>query len=265
MKKQLTLVTVIAGFSLLFFVGVIAGTALADVQQWPGTKWFQAPEMTEPWGYDIVSQYDPTGFAPTQVVMDDWLCEGNTPVKGFRWWGSYFNEHSIQNLTGFWLSIHADIPAVVGGEPSHPDPLVRYVEEFVPIADIAYEHPIGVDSFGDPVYEYFALLDECFWQQGTPENPVVYWVNIVAEIDNPDEDITDDVWGWHTSSTQNFDDAVSLTNYNFDTGEYDEYTPLECGPHGSLDMAFEVVPEPGTLLLAVPAIFGLAAVIRRRK
>jgi len=249
-------------FSCVLFMGVIAGVAQADVQQWPGTKWFQPPEMEEAWGYDIVSQYDPAGVAPTQVVMDDWLCTSNTPVKGFRWWGSYFNGHSIQNLTGFYLSIHGDIPADI--EPSHPDPLMQYVEDFVPIADIAYEQSIGVDSYGNEVYEYFALLDECFWQEGTPENPVIYWVNIVAVIDNPDELIDNDVWGWHTSSTQNIDDAVSLTNYNFDTGEYD-ITPLEYGLHGSLDMAFEVVPEPGTLLLAVPAIFGLVAVIRRRK
>ena len=58
-------------FSCALFVCVVAGTALADVQQWPGTKWFQPPEMVEPWGYDIVSQYDPTGVAPTQVVMDE--------------------------------------------------------------------------------------------------------------------------------------------------------------------------------------------------
>jgi len=265
MKKQLTLVTVIAGFSLLFFVGVIAGTALADVQQWPGTKWFQPPEMVEPWGFDIMSQYDPTGVAPTQVVMDDWLCtDGNAPIKGFRWWGSYFNAYSIQNLTGFYLSIHADIPADI--EPSHPDPLVRFVEEFVPIAEIAYEYPIGVDAYGNEVYEYFALLDECFWQtEGT-----VYWVNIVAEIDNTNEDITDAVWGWHTAVLgpepdyeHNLDDAVEIYDYDFDTGTYLGYEPIEWEGI-SLDMAFEVVPEPSTLLLLAPALLGFAGVLRRK-
>ncbi|MFH1549084.1 MAG: PEP-CTERM sorting domain-containing protein [Planctomycetota bacterium] len=257
-------------FSCVLFMGVIAGVAQAGVQQWPGTKWFQAPEMVEPWGDDIVSQYDPTGTTFTNVVMDDWLCTSNTPVKGFRWWGSYFNAYSIDNLTGFWLSIHADIPADF--YPSHPDPEVRHVENFVPIAEIAYEQSIGFDASGNEVYEYFALLDECFWQQGTAANPVIYWVNIVAEIDNADQDIVESsVWGWHTAVLgpepdymHNLDDAVEIADYVMDTGFYQEFDPIEWEGY-SLDMAFEVVPEPGTLLLAVPAIFGLAAVIRRRK
>ncbi|MFH1551204.1 MAG: PEP-CTERM sorting domain-containing protein [Planctomycetota bacterium] len=251
-------------FSCVSFMGVIAGVAQAatvdPILPWLD-KWFQAPELVEPWGYDIVSQYDPAGVAPTQVVMDDWRCEGTGWVKGFRWWGSYFSEYRIENLTGFYLSIHNDHPA--GAEPSHPGSLLA--ESFVPIADVAYEHPIGVDSYGNIVYEYFAWLDECFWQEGTAANPVVYWVNIVAEIDNPDQDIDDNVWGWHTAvQPHNIDDAVQVFDYDFDTGTYLGYEPIEWEGI-SLDMAFEVIPEPGTLLLAVPAIFGLVAVIRRRK
>ena len=255
-------------FSCALFVCVIAGTALADVQPWPGTKWFQPPEMEEEWGQDWCSQLDSTGAAPTQVVMDDWLCTDNTsPVKGFRWWGSYFNDHSIDDISGFHLSIHADIPA--GAAASHPAPGFLHQQYFT-LEELGYEEGgyqkyIGDDSYGSPVYEYFALFDECFWQTGTAADPVVYWVDIFAVIDNADQDITNCVWGWHTSSTQNIDDAVKLIGYIPDTGEYTDFTVIEYAGHGSVDMAFEVIPEPSTLLLAVPAIFGLATVIRRRK
>jgi hypothetical protein len=251
-------------FSCVLFMGVIAGVAQADVQQWPGTKWFQPPEMGREWGYDIASNWDFSDSEPKTVVADDWRCtDGNSPVKGFRWWGSYFNDYSIDDISGFYISIHGDVPA--GAAPSHPQPPILH-EQYFDIADLGYEECgyqryIGDDFHDDPVFEYFALFDVCFEQEGTPENPVVYWVNIVALVPGVDGN----VWGWHTSSSQNIDDAVSLANYNFDTGEYSEFTALEYAGHGSLDMAFEVIPEPGTLLLALPGLIGLAAVIRRRK
>jgi len=265
-------------FSCALFISVIAGVARADVQQQPGTKWFQPPEMEEEWGFDVGSNWDNSDNLPKAVVADNWRCEDNTsPVKGFRWWGSYFGDHSIDDIRGFYISIHGDIPAVIGGQSSQPLYAILH-EQYFDLEDLGYEEGgyqryIGDDYYDDPVYEYSASFDECFWQEGTPENPVIYWVNIVALADLTGVDIDYYFWGWHTSNTQNIDDAVSLDGYNFATGAFTNFTPLEWAGYGSLDMAFEVIPEhlpehlpePGTLLLAVPGLIGLAAVIRRRK
>ncbi len=266
---------------LLCVVPVVALAQYIDPEPWVD-KWFQGPEMVEEWGYDIMSQYDPYGYAPNQVIMDDWECTDNTwPVKGFRWWGSYFNEYGIENLEGFYISIHDDIPKDLE-IPSHPG--VRRYEQFFTIGELgtfasgAHELSIGNDSYGTEVFEYYAMFDECFWQDGTPEEPVIYWVNIVAQIHNPDGLLDDEVWGWHTSGkgeNHNLDDAVKIWDYDFVNGTYvDEYgivwedirwTEGEGADGESLDMAFEVIPEPSTLLLLIPGLAGLATVIRRRK
>ena len=95
---------------------LLVATAAAQAKSRGGdepVKWSQLPEMVNPWGFDVESDFDPNDGLPRQVVMDDWLCETGLPVTDVHWWGSYFD-----NVTpsAFHISIHSDIPA--GAAPS---------------------------------------------------------------------------------------------------------------------------------------------------
>ncbi len=256
---QRTILTAVA------IIAVFAIAARADVQAWDG-KWFQPPEMNAAWGYDLASNVNDV---LNQVVMDDWMCTDScSPVVGFRWWGSYFldaqeESFDLSSVEGFYISIHDDIPA--GAAPSRPG--VRKMEQYFTIAQMGdfcggiHEWDIGPDFYGNTVYEYFVLFDEPFMQvEGT-----VYWVNIVAKIV---DDIDMNVWGWHTSGrgeTHNIDDAVVIGDYNWDLGTYgDDWYALEWEGE-SLDMAFEVLPEPSTLMLLIPGLGAVGMLARRRK
>jgi hypothetical protein len=263
-------------------LGAITSVALADLVEWantpwPGSKWFQPPELVQPWGVDYASNVDPyEGEAiPWVVVADDWRCTSTQPVAGFRWWGSYFTnsasgqKYTIANLLGFYVMIFADIPA--GAAASHPGQFLK--QEYFTIAELGYgevghQLPIATDSTGNMVYEYFGIFDNYFMQQGTPSNPVIYWASIVAEL-NPSPDVDENVWGWHASVLgpeyeHNLDDAISIGDFNFLTHGYSQWTAIEYQGH-SLDMAFEVIPEPTALMLIAPGVLGLFALIRRRK
>ena len=252
----------------VLFISVFAVVAKADIVPW-ANKWFQPPEMQEPWGYDIASNVDYNGNnEPNQVVMDDWMCNDSlSPVVGFRWWGSYFMDaqdvtYDLGAVEGFYISIHKDIPA--GAMPSHPGDLIEEwyfaVDQLGCYGGGLHELFVGTDVYGDAVYEYFILFDTPFIQtEGT-----VYWVNIVAEIG---EGIDENVWGWHTSGrgdTHNIDDAVVIGDYNPVTGEYEDWYPLEWQGE-SVDMAFEVIPEPASILLLVPGLGAIGWAVRRRR
>jgi hypothetical protein len=258
-------------------LGAITSVALADLVDWantpwPGSKWFQPPELVQPWGVDYASNVDPyEGVAiPWVVVADDWRCTSTAPVAGFRWWGSYFQgptggRYTIANLLGFYVMIFADVPA--GAAPSHPGQFLK--QEYFTIAELGYAevgHQLAIapDSTGNMVYEYFGIFDNYFLQTGTPSDPVVYWVSIVADVNPNPVDIDQDVWGWHAAQTHNIDDAVVIGNFNFTNHSYSQFNAIEY-QGTSLDMAFEVIPEPTALMLIAPGVLGLFALIRRRK
>lgn len=216
-------------------------------------KWSQLPEMLNPWGFDVESNFDPDGF-PNQVVMDDWLCETGLPVTDVHWWGSYFDPASPIEVEAFHISIHADIPAE--DLPSHPGPILAAWE--IPFAECNKEF-YGVDYYGNDVYQYFCYLPEWFFQ----EEGTIYWLDIIALVSGAE----DPVWGWHTAVLpHNIDDAVVIGDYDMASGNYTQWYPLEWESGESLDMAFELttIPEPLALIMIGSALAGLAAIARRK-
>ena len=253
--------TVLTAVALMAVFAIIAR---ADVEPW-SDKWFQPPEMGVG-GRDIASNIDCSedgNYNPDKVVMDDWMCnDSDSPVTGFRWWGSYFDDaedvsYDISSVEGFYISIHEDVPADV--LPSHPG--ARLKEQYFRVDQLSgfccgtHELDIGPDFYGDIVYEYFALFDTKFIQT----EGEIYWVNIAAEIK---DGIDRNVWGWHTSNTHNLDDAVVVSGYDPETGTYQDWYVIE---GGGGDMAFEVIPEPSTLMLLIPGLGAVGMLARRRK
>lgn len=217
-------------------------------------KWSQLPEMIEPWGLDIESNWDPEDGNPNVIVMDDWMCLDGLPITDVHWWGSYLIAGAAPAL-GFRISVHADIPAEPTGLPSHPGELLAQWT-FSPTEVFVNFH--GTDANMYEVFQYFVYLPEPFCQ----ERNKVYWLDIQAIVPQAPGPI----WGWHTASTHNIDDAVQIFDYNHDTGGYSQWIPIEWQGI-SLDMAFELttVPEPLTMIMMGSAVAGLAAFTRKRK
>jgi hypothetical protein len=109
----------------------------------------------------------------------------------------------------------------------------------------AQEAFVGVDQAGDWVYRYDAILPTPFLQQGTPTNPLEYFI----DIDKP----TRENWGWHESPFGGLDYPAAAP------GHFGPWT--SDAPH---DLAFELmtVPEPGVATLLGGGIVLLLA--RRR-
>jgi len=215
-----------------------------------------------------------------KVVADDWLCTRTGPVTDIHIWGSWLNDEFPHDPTGlpdpgavtFRLSIHSDIPADPP-EYSRPGALLR---EFVfqPGSFQSQEWGLASEEFFDPnnldtpiigtdtrVIQYNFFFDpiEAFRQ----EEGTIYWLDVSATVAAGDQA----VFGWKTSQDHFNDDSV-----------YGDWLPDQPGPDEwfelidprtgvSLDQAFVITPEPGTLvLLAIgTAAGGFVCLLRRRK
>ncbi len=215
-------------------------------------KWSQPVDLEQ--GYDIGSYWRLGDPAPTTVVADDWRCLDGRPVTDVHWWGSYLTGDTV-GLSGFEISIHADVPADAL-HPSHPGDLLyftilnrqQFQEQFY-FAD------------GETVFQYNADLPVPFPQQ----QGQIYWLDIIGLVDNST------TWGWHTAvrpgPENGLDAAVMLFDYSpvVGTPSYTQWGALYDFCH--VQMAFELttIPEPGTFALAgTAALMGLGVLRRRR-
>jgi len=219
------------------------------------------------------------------LSADDWLCTIPMPVTDieFSGWSSYGDQYLNQFRITFWN----DVPRTPDDE-SHPgDLLYEYY------ADPADEFGIGWQVVYDPEHDhdnYKINLPEEYWfyQEGTPENPVVYWIGIQGvmvddgafdafywqfrERGNPApwpvgyEDWNDDAafaseyfgyqpwanWGWPTGSLADPDMGPDL---------YEGPFPFEWDASADLSFRLTYFPEPTSLLLL--GLGGLALIRRR--
>ncbi|MEA3408717.1 MAG: GEVED domain-containing protein [Candidatus Eisenbacteria bacterium] len=206
MKRVLVLAVVMA----------LAIPAAADWYPEDPCKWVQFPDLA-PTGMDVNTSF------PYYILADDFLCTQTGPITDIHIWGSWYHDYLPGDVDPygvmFRLSIHADIPAGVGGiDYSRPGELLWLGEFHGPSGQFVaqiweegidegwFEPPDSYEFPGDHVcwqYNFFIDEAEAFIQEGTPDNPIVYWLDVQAE---PLDGLA---WfGWKTSLDHWNDDAV---------------------------------------------------------
>ncbi len=216
------------------------------------------PQLPDPTGWDI----NMSGL----TVADDWRCTESGPVSGIHFWVSWHeNNGHPTNILNVHLSVHSDVPDPDGTGPLYSMPGGLLWQRDLSSLSFQYAGPyVGLQGWYDPLTGYAAAEDHTlYWQINVPitVDPFVqtlneiYWLDVSLLVNSAQPA------GWKTSSTNFNDDAVW---WDPGPGLWRELRdPFE--PTQSLDAAFVIVPEPGTLGLGGVAALVLAGVVRARR
>ena len=242
---------------LLVAVVVIAFAAPANADWDPAQpyKWVQFPDLSDA-GMDV------NASEPYYLLADDFPCTTAGPITDIHIWGSWYQDvlpEGDPNSVVFTLSIHADIPESVSQTGYSMPGELLWIRTFQPgsftvqmwednLMEGWFEPPDIYEPFGDTIcWQYNFFIDEAdaFYQQGTPDTPVVYWLDVQADP------LDADAWfGWKTSIDHWNDDAV----WGYGPEPYTEpwfelrYPPGHPYFPESIDLAFVITgeeePEP---------------------
>ncbi len=234
----------------------------------PQLKWLQWPDLTAN-GIDIrVDNSD----GKTRWLADDFQCTSTNRITEVRLWGSWKSDRKgkIQKI---YLTIHPDDPTGTAG----PGKQNRYSK---PTPEVLWSRTFGPTEFTETPYHIVRDLGEWWWdpalgqlvpggdtevwqldvsistqnaflQQGTPANPIVYWLEVRVET-------TDGQFGWKTRRWPDHyqDDAVwdlaADKPVAWKELRYPKEHPHYCAEKNSIDMAFaltytnEVIEHPTT-------------------
>ncbi|MBN2474624.1 MAG: hypothetical protein JXB62_08445 [Pirellulales bacterium] len=218
------------------------------------TKWVQLPDTTVN-GIDI-------RVDDLHHLADDFECTFPSLLTDVHFWGSW-KDDVVGEITNIHLAVYTDDPVGSGGvDPenrySKPDELL-WAGEFTRddfTESLYYEVPAPGEWWWDPasgdlvaggdkqIWQYDVQIDpdEAFLQRGTPERPIIYWLEIQV-------DTAEGTFGWKTRQWPDhfMDDAV------FDVGSelprlwkelrYPEGHPYHGLERDSIDMAFMLTFE----------------------
>lgn len=286
MRVRVFLIFALAVLLFVFF----GGPARADWDLNDPYKWLQLPDLrvhNPPLGLDVDATdrappgLDPDGLA--RVVADDFLCTETGPITDVHIWGSWKNDllpfGNNQNGVMFRLSIHSNVLAENNpqGMYSKPGPIL-WEMNFLPYQYSSRIWATGVEEgWYDPATQtYLPIADHTCWQynflipsemaflqEGTTTNPVVYWLDVDAVVQDPNPDVE---FGWKTSYQHWNDDATwQIDNPN---GLWtDLHYPVGHPLYGqSIDMAFVITPEPSSaIMLLGAALFAAISWMHLRK
>lgn len=225
-------------------------------------KWLQPPDKTRT-GIDIRIDRGPIDASTGPVdrkLADDFRCTQTGPITDVHFWGSWFRDPVPRGyIYRIHLSIHKDVPAEPNSPNiySHPGELLwerdfdmnEFSETLVANIKPDYEWWWDVYSSkpanpqGDQnIYRYDIDIDpaDAFIQEGTPDDPIVYWLDIYVLTEFGE-------FGWKTSEKHWNDDAVyeMFGGTNIPWSEL-IYPPEHPYKGKSIDMAFAITTKVPT-------------------
>ncbi|MBW8039252.1 MAG: S8 family serine peptidase [Planctomycetes bacterium] len=224
-------------------------------------KWAQLPDLSD-LGIDVDATLE-TMVCP-QILADDFPCTTTETIDDIHVYGSWRLDEPPNGdplMVNFTLSIHEDIPA----DPLNPNSYsmpgnILWSEQFA-AGDFTVETiPAMVpESYYIPcidqyfpndhmgVYKYNFLPRNPFPQQGTTDNPIIYWLEVQAQPLSPNPDTR---FGWKTRDLLNDghfnDDATWVTHlapYIGSDWRELRYPPLHPLGGESMDLAFELTTD----------------------
>jgi len=229
----------------LSFGGTVFGGEVEDYRVGIGYKWIQKPDLSTE-GIDI-------NASEPFILADDFLCTTTGPITDIHLWGSWkFDEMPQMDPHNVWfrLSIHEDIPAGTGGVPYSRPGNVLWMREFTPGSFGAIPYAMQIlEGWMNPPQDYifpgdytcwqydFLIEDGQFYQRGTEEEPIIYWLDVQAmPMDQAFQ------FGWKTSVEHWNDDAVWGIGVEPYTGPWNElvYPPMHEFAGKSIDLAFAI-------------------------
>ncbi|MHC4675319.1 MAG: DUF7901 domain-containing protein [Planctomycetota bacterium] len=244
------------------FTGIRRWPHYEDVNSWavelPPETIFkyadQIPDLQE--GFDVDATDDGTA-ASTQILADDFPCKTTGLIRDIHIWGSWYNDEppgGDANQVEFTLSIHDNIPedTNVPGSYSMPgahrwsQPFLpgQFTVERIPSAPQGYFNPC-TDAWVVPnhywAWKYNFDIDpsEAFRQEGSEDNPIIYWLNVQAR---PLGAAADTRFGWKTTypHLQWQDFAVWAVGRDPFPGPW---RPVQLPTGERFDLAFEITTK----------------------
>jgi hypothetical protein len=244
-------------FVFMIFCLVFAGAAFADWDPQYPKKWVQYPLMDS----------RAIGIAESgSKLADDWKCSQQGPVSDIHIWGAAEEgEYDDIAAISFKLSIYSNDTSGDYSKPGTelwtatmlPTAVVSVADNknmgwYVPFAGQSSYRPEGVFD----VYQYNFTIENPFIQDGSS----IYWLGVdFDEVTRPYQ------FGWMTSIEGDQEGFAGNDDATYALGGWKELKyPAAHGLGGqSIDLAFVITPEPGTMALL--GIGGLAVLRRRRK
>jgi hypothetical protein len=220
-----------------------------------GVKWTRLPDLSTN-GVDINATYRQQ--AKQYLLADDFPCHQTGPLTRITVFGSWLNDYLPPGGAGnptFTLSIHSDLPV---GHPQNPygysiPGAMLKMWTFEPGTYIAEPFATTEEGWLNPPSDYTFPADFTCWrytfdlptsdpfvQQGTPTNPIIYWLDVQANV--PDQTAR---FGWKTSPFHWNDDAV-WANATEAVPVPGPWTDLRYPwtPNESIDLAFIIEGRP---------------------
>ena len=204
-------------------------------------KWVQLPDLSSE-GMDV-------NATKPAMLGDDFECTQPGFVTEIGIWASWLNDvlpSGDPNAVVFTLKIYSDDPCGAGGY-SEPNELL-WEQQLAPGEFEVVRYAEGLDEgWYDPNtsiytpsadtvcwwYNFNFNSCEAFFQRGTANEPIVYWLVVQAEPTLPSTR-----FGWKNSIDYWNDAAVA----SFDDGQ--SWSELEQPPGTNLDMAFMIIGKP---------------------
>jgi hypothetical protein len=233
----------------LAVAGLFLAAALPLHADWPNTnatKWVQFPDRKT--GYDVLAA--PAAGTLPLILADDFPCRKAGLITDIHLWTSWLGDEPNQTLP-ITLGIWSDFPATNGVSFSHPDQLL-WSQTFGPGQYSIKAWGTATEQFWNPdsgqilgpdnlIWQYNFYPTNPFAQQGSPANPIVYWLSVTAGTNTA-------LFGWKTATNHWNDDAVvghldPQGSPLFDWKELrDPQDPTGLGR--SLDLAFALTTRP---------------------
>jgi hypothetical protein len=281
---------VFTALTAIVAVILLATPAMADWNPDDYAKWVQFPD---PNGWDVDFTARPDSLVPGRLA-DDFPCNETGLITDVHLWFSVAGDklvipvddgtgqiveqpispmEAIQNIH---LSIHDNIPAGTGGldwsrpgeqlwEGSFQPASIRFYGQgdqgFIWPYEDGLEYSVNNHT---GIWQANILIDPvvAFEQKGMAGAQKIYWLDASVKL-RPE--VVGAV-GWKTAINQWEDDAVYWVGDASGGGSWHPLYDPTVTPYRSLDLAFVITPEPGTIVMLIGAgLVGLAAFARRRR